>query len=83
MGNEPTTTDTIPASPRHAMDRSPLASPRFVLLLAATVAWFFTVFVLQAALPQYMQAHGFSNGRIGLVIGALSISAILARPFLG
>ena len=62
---------------------SPLASPRFLLFLAATVAWFFSIFVLQAALPKYMETHGFSNGRIGLVIGTLSISAILARPYLG
>ena len=65
------------------MDMSPLASPRFLLFLAAIVAWFFSIFVLQAALPKYMEAHGFSNGRIGLVIGTLSISAILARPHLG
>ncbi|MDQ6908921.1 MAG: MFS transporter [Chloroflexota bacterium] len=83
MGNEPTTTAAISPTPSHQTDRSPLASPRFVLFLAATGMWFFTIFVLQAALPQYMQAHGFSNGRIGLVIGALSISAILFRPFLG
>ncbi len=81
MGNEPTA--AVPASPHHRVDRSPLASPRFLLFLAATVAWFFSIFVLQAALPRYMEAHGFSNGRIGLVIGALSISAILPRPYLG
>ncbi|MDQ2787930.1 MAG: MFS transporter [Chloroflexota bacterium] len=62
---------------------SPLASLRFLLFLAATVAWFFSIFVLQAALPKYMEARGFSNGRIGLVIGMLSITAILFRPYLG
>ncbi len=61
----------------------PLASPHFLLFLAATVAWFFSIFVLQAALPKYMETHGFSNGRIGLVIGALSVTAILSRPYLG
>lgn len=61
----------------------PLLSPRFLLFLAATVMWFFSVFILQAALPKYLEGHGFSNGLIGLVIGALSISAILPRPFLG
>ncbi|HEY8292488.1 MAG TPA: MFS transporter [Thermomicrobiales bacterium] len=73
MRNEPITAPAIP----------PLVSSRFLLFLAATVAWFFSIFVLQAALPQYMEAHGFSNGRIGLVIGTLSISAILPRPYLG
>lgn len=82
MGNEPTTTETIPAASQ-CSDMSPLAAPRFRLFLVATVAWFFSIFVLQAALPKYMEARGFSNGRIGLVIGALSISAILFRPYLG
>jgi predicted MFS family arabinose efflux permease len=81
MGSEPTadviaTTDASPAA-------APLASPRFRLFLAATVAWFFSIFVLQAALPKYMEHHGFSNGLIGLVIGTLSVSAIVARPYLG
>ncbi len=80
MEREPTDdviamTDVSPAAP--------LASPRFRLFLAATVAWFFSIFVLQAALPKYMEHHGFSNGLIGLVIGALSVSAILPRPYLG
>jgi MFS family permease len=83
MGNEQAATEAIPTPPRSQVDRSPLVSPRFLLFLAATVAWFFSIFVLQAALPKYMEAHGFSNGRIGLVIGALSISAILPRPYLG
>ncbi|MHB8647834.1 MAG: MFS transporter [Thermomicrobiales bacterium] len=83
MGNEPTTTDAIPAPPQPQTDPSPLTSPRFLLFLAATIAWFFSIFVLQAALPKYMEAHGFSNGRIGLVIGALSVTAILSRPYLG
>ncbi len=83
MGNEPTTTQGIPTSSQQIRDMSLLASPRFLLFLAATAAWFFSIFVLQAALPQYMEARGFSNGRIGLVIGSLSISAILFRPYLG
>jgi len=83
MGNEPTTTQGIPTSSQQIRDMSALASPRFLLFLAATAAWFFSIFVLQAALPQYMEARGFSNGRIGLVIGSLSISAILFRPYLG
>ncbi len=81
MGSEPTT-DAI-ATTDASSAAGPLAAPRFRLFLAATVAWFFSIFVLQAALPKYMEEHGFSNGRIGLVIGALSISAILPRPYLG
>jgi predicted MFS family arabinose efflux permease len=69
-------TDASPAA-------APLASSRFRLFLAATVAWFFSIFVMQAALPKYMEHRGFSNGLIGLVIGMLSVSAILARPYLG
>ena len=76
---QPTPSATTIASPA----AGPLASPRFRLFLAATVAWFFSIFVLQAALPKYMEQHGFSNGLIGLVIGSLSVSAILARPYLG
>lgn len=81
MGSEPAadaiaTTDASPSG-------APLASPRFRLFLAATVAWFLSFFLLQAALPKYMENRGFSNGLIGLVIGALSVSAILPRPALG
>ncbi len=83
MGNEPTTAETVPPFSQPHSDTSPLVSPRFLLFLAATVAWFFSIFVLQAALPKYMEAHGFSNERIGLVIGALSVTAILSRPYLG
>src|SRR4051794_21246817 len=81
MGSEPAA-DVIArtdASPQGA----PLASPRFRLFLAATVAWFLAFFLLQAALPKYMEHRGFSNGLIGLVIGMLSVSAILPRPVLG
>jgi MFS family permease len=81
MGSEPTA-DVI-AMTDASPDAAPLGSPRFRLFLAATVAWFFSIFVLQAALPKYMENHGFSNGLIGLVIGALSVSAILPRPALG
>jgi MFS family permease len=81
MGSEPTV-EAIAGGDASA-DASPLASPRFRLFLIATVAWFFSIFVLQAALPKFMEARGFSNGLIGLVIGLLSVSAILPRPYLG
>lgn len=81
MGSEPIA-DAI-AGADASPDASPLASPRFRLFLIATVAWFFSIFVLQAALPKYMEERGFSNGLIGLVIGTLSVSAILPRPYLG
>ncbi len=83
MGNELTAPEAVPPLPHDRSDQSLLASSHFPLFLAATVAWFFSIFVLQAALPKYMEARGFSNGRIGLVIGALSITAILFRPYLG
>jgi len=85
MGTEPSATTEHQSSPQTdtTLGIPPLLSPRFLLFLAATVMWFFSVFVLQAALPKYLEDHGFSNGLIGLVIGALSISAILPRPFLG
>lgn len=72
-----TTEPAVPAAP------SRLVTPRFTLFLAATAAWFFSGFVLQAALPRYLEARGFSNGMIGLVIGALSVSAIAPRFRLG
>ena len=78
MGTEPAA-----STEAHLAAASPLASPRFRLFLAATIAWFLSLFLLQAALPKYMENHGFSNGRIGLVIGILSVSAILPRPYLG
>lgn len=81
MGSEPAVNRT--ATTDDEADASPLASPLFRLFLIATIAWFFSIFVLQAALPKYMEERGFSNGLIGLVIGMLSVSAILPRPSLG
>ena len=84
MGIEPTITQqAVPAPLLPAPRSSLLASPRFLLFLAAMVAWFFSFFLLQAALPKYLENRGFSNGLIGLVIGSLSVSAVLVRPSLG
>lgn len=69
--------------PEFAPGLPPMASPRFLLFLAATVAFFLSIFLLQAALPQYLLARGYDNGKIGLVVGILSVSAILPRPSLG
>src|SRR5215475_12453410 len=82
-------TDSAPTRERDTTDRagvstaSPMATSRFLLFLAVTVAWFMSFFLLRAALPRYLEEHHFSNGRIGLVIGILSVSAVLSRPYLG
>jgi MFS family permease len=84
MGTEPAAPTERETTHRAAVDGTMLlAMPRFRLFLAVTVAWFLSFFLLQAALPKYLERHHFSNGRIGLVIGILSVSAVLSRPFLG
>ena len=67
--------DTTPAAP--------FLTPRFALFLAATVAFFLSMFLIQAALPQYLHDRGASAGIIGLVIGMLSIGAVVPRLWLG
>ncbi len=83
MGTERAAPTERDASDRAAVPAAPLATPRFLLFLAVTVAWFLSFFLLQAALPKYLERHHFSNGRIGLVIGIFSVSAVLSRPYLG
>src|SRR3954470_6105526 len=84
MGSEPAAPTEHETTHRAtAGGRMLLAIPRFRLFLAVTVAWFLSFFLLQAALPKYLERHHFSNGQIGLVIGILSVSAVLSRPYLG
>ncbi len=84
MEREPRTAPTLDISAIPAAQTRPtLSSPRFLLFLAATVAFFLSIFLLQAAVPQYLLNRGYSNGVIGLVVGILSVSAILPRPLLG
>ncbi len=58
-------------------------SPRLILFLAATVAFFLSMFLTQSALPQYLHDHGASAGIIGLVVGVLSVGAVGPRLWLG
>jgi len=84
MGTEPAAPTERETTHRATVDSTMLLSmPRFFLFLAVTVAWFLSFFLLQAALPKYLERHQFSNGQIGLVIGILSVSAVLSRPYLG
>jgi len=86
----PTTTQgTRNRSAAHtvASDASPAViaffSPRLILFLAATVAFFLSMFLPQSALPQYLNDRGAHAGIIGLVVGVLSVGAVAPRPWLG
>lgn len=62
---------------------APLLSSRFALFLAATVAFFLSLFLQQSALPQFLGDRGYTAGTVGLVIGILSIGAVVPRWWLG
>jgi len=84
-----TTQETRDRSAAHtgASDASPAVtaffSPRLILFLAATVAFFLSMFLPQSALPQYLNDRGAHAGIIGLVVGVLSVGAVAPRPWLG
>lgn len=61
--------------------RSPLWTREYTLALAAMHVYFLTFYGLFGALPLYLE--DWSDAAIGLNVGAMSFSAVAARPFAG
>lgn len=64
--------------------RPTLFTPAFTALAFASLAYFTAVGMLIPALPRFVEGPlGAGNATIGMVFGAFSISAVLARPAAG
>jgi len=55
----------------------------FALVLAATVAFISTYYLMMPVIPSYMLQKGFDNMTIGLVVFLFSVSSLIARPIGG
>jgi MFS family permease len=80
-------TTTLRTSPRpgtRAGARPTLVTPAFATLALASLAYFTGVGILIPALPRYVAGPlAGSSVAVGLVVGAFSVSAVLARPIAG
>ncbi|HHW03584.1 MAG TPA: MFS transporter [Thermoanaerobacterales bacterium] len=55
----------------------------FALVLAATIAFISTYYLMMPVIPSYMLQKGFDNMTIGLVVFFFSASSLIARPLGG
>ncbi|MCL6450221.1 MAG: MFS transporter [Acetobacteraceae bacterium] len=60
-----------------------LLTVRFALTCAAIFFLFGSFFLLMPAIPLYVLEAGGSEGEVGLVVGAFSVSSLLLRPPVG
>lgn len=61
-----------------------LATPAFLTVVFAAMAYFFAIGVLVPALPRYVAGPlGAGDASVGLAVGAFSVSALLLRPWAG
>jgi MFS family permease len=64
--------------------RPPLITPRFVLIVASGLAYFFALSMLTPVLPLYVKGPLHGNGvSVGIGVGAFAVGAVLLRPFAG
>ncbi|HHY42184.1 MAG TPA: MFS transporter [Thermoanaerobacterales bacterium] len=52
----------------------------FAVVLAATIAFISTYYIMMPVIPEHMLYLGFDNLTIGTVMGLFSISSMIARP---
>ncbi len=74
-----------PASDPAASDpRPPLITPRFLLIVASGLAYFFALAMLTPVLPLYVKGRLHGNGvAVGIGVGAFAVGAVALRPFAG
>lgn len=52
----------------------------FIIVLAATIAFISTYYIMMPVIPKYMLELGYDNLTIGTIMGLFSISSMIARP---
>ena len=64
--------------------RPPLVTPRFLLIVACGLAYFFGLSMLTPVLPLYVKGPLRGNGlAVGIGVGAFAVGAVLLRPYAG
>ena len=64
-------------------DSNKLLNSNIVTLLACAFALMSSFYILLPVLPSYVLSIGGSESRVGLIIGAFALSALLFRPIVG
>jgi len=66
------------------VDREPLLTPRFLVVVASGLCYFLALGMLLPVVPLYVQRRLDANDAIvGVVVGALFVAAVLLRPYIG
>lgn len=61
-----------------------LITPVFLLITAATGAYFFALGIITPLLPRYVEGPlGQGSVQVGIAIGTFALTAVLLRPFVG
>lgn len=61
-----------------------LLTPRFVLVVASGLAYFLSIAMLIAVIPQYVKAElGGGSLAVGVAVGSFAVGAVLLRPYAG
>jgi MFS family permease len=63
--------------------RRPLFTTQYILLIATTMTFFGSMYFMLPVLPRYAVLLGADPAAVGLVTGAFTITALLARPYAG
>jgi MFS family permease len=63
--------------------KEPLWTKEFTFLSLSNLFLFFGFQMLLPTLPVFVAEHGGSNTEIGLVVGILTLAAVVVRPFVG
>ncbi|CAN5680292.1 MFS transporter [soil metagenome] len=66
------------------VEKQPLMTTPFVLVMLSTLAYFVSVGALLPTLPRYVEGPlGGGETAVGIAIGSFALSAVLIRPFIG
>lgn len=63
--------------------KEPLWSRDFLLIMAANLTVFIGFQILMPIMPLYVESLGVSEGLIGLVTGAFTLTGVITRPYTG
>lgn len=71
-------------SPSQARPEERLITTTFILVTAATFAYFISIGALIPTIPRFVEGPlAKGEAGVGLAVGAFSVSAVLIRPFIG
>jgi MFS family permease len=84
VSDAPPASDPVAPIPPSPQRRDRLVTPRFMVVTAATFAYFCSLGSMLPTLPRYVRDElGGGGTEVGLVVGAFAVSAALIRPWAG